>query len=152
MFTRPTRPIERVFIHCSASDHPDHDSVKVIDEWHRERGWNGVGYHYVIVKSGDIEVGRPLEVTPAAQRGNNSGTIAICVTGLHHFSAQQAHSLLELCMDIDDAYKEIIAPVTFHGHCEVANKLCPVFDYKQVLRLDADGYMLNTQPSILLET
>ena len=32
--------------------------------------------------------------------------------------------------------------VTFHGHCEVAAKACPVFPYKAVLGLDAHGEMV----------
>ena len=29
--------------------------------------------------------------------------------------------------------------ITFHGHCEVSNKTCPVFNYKNVLNLDSLG-------------
>jgi hypothetical protein len=33
-FKAPKRPVSRVFIHCSASDNPDHDKVSVIRDWH----------------------------------------------------------------------------------------------------------------------
>ena len=32
-----------------------------IDRWHREQGWNKIGYHFVIRQNGFIEVGRSLK-------------------------------------------------------------------------------------------
>ena len=141
-FKKPRRRIERVFIHCSASDHLDHDDISVMDLWHRQRGWDGVGYHYFIRKDGEIQEGRSLERTPAAQGGNNSWTIAICLHGLtkENFTTAQFDALRRLCSQINEAYRrEPKASVTFHGHCEVSNKSCPVFDYKEVLDLDREG-------------
>jgi peptidoglycan hydrolase-like protein with peptidoglycan-binding domain len=137
-FRKPARPVSRVFVHCSASDRPEHDSAAVIDRWHREKGWAGIGYHFFIRKDGTLETGRDLEKIPAAQEGNNTGTIAICLHGLDidKFTEAQFSTLRGLCLDIDEAYR---GTVTFHGHREVARKECPVFDYKAVLRLDARG-------------
>jgi len=137
-FRAPKRPVNRVFLHCSASDNPAHDNVATMDLWHKQRGWAGVGYHFFIRKSGELELGRDLEVTPAAQEGNNKGTIAICLHGLksENFTAAQFATLLLLCQQINEAYGGF-ATVTFHGHCEVARKACPVFDYKRVLGLTA---------------
>ncbi len=89
-------------------------------------------------KSGQLEPGRPLERTPAAQGGNNRGTIAICLHGLDEdkFTSQQFGKLKSLAVEINNAYS---GEVTFHGHREVAAKACPVFDYKQVLKLDVFG-------------
>ena len=44
-------------------------------------------------------------------------------------------TLIDLCEDMN----EQIPDLTFHGHCEVSNKLCPVFDYRKVLSLDEFG-------------
>lgn len=133
-FRAPKRAVSRVFLHCSASDNPAHDNVATMDSWHKERGWSGVGYHFFIRKSGELEIGRDLEVTPAAQEGNNKGTIAICLHGLksENFTAAQFATLVTLCGQINEAYR---GAVSFHGHCEVARKACPVFDYKRVLGL-----------------
>ena len=139
LFVKPeTRDVSRVFIHCSASSKPDHAKVSVIDMWHRKRGFNEIGYHYLIDFDGVICHGRNLEKIPAAQKGNNTGTIAICMAGLNKedFRMVQISALVDLCNAIDVAYE---SGVTFHGHCEVSNKTCPVFDYKHYLKLDADG-------------
>ena len=47
MFRRPRRAVTRVFIHCSASDHPEHSNAETIRLWHLARGFADIGYHYV---------------------------------------------------------------------------------------------------------
>ena len=141
-FTKPERYMNRVFVHCSASDNPDHDDIEVMRRWHvEENGWSDVGYHYFIRKSGRVEAGRSLERIPAAQGGHNPGTIAICLHGLkiEKFSVRQFKALSRLCMEINETYEH---QLTFHGHCEVSNKSCPVFDYGRVLGLDDSGLMV----------
>ena len=140
-FEKPERPVERVFLHCSASDNPDHDDIATIRAWHVDgNGWSDVGYHYFIRRDGTLESGRPLERVPAAQADRNVRTIAICLHGLaaESFAAAQYRALIGLARDIDRAYD---GRVTFHGHCEVSDKPCPVFPYAEVLGLDGAGRM-----------
>ena len=138
-FTRPVRTIDKVFIHCSATDNQKHDNVETIRRWHvDDNGWDDIGYHFVITRDGKIHSGRDLEKIPAAQRGHNTNSIAICVTGLKAFTVDQMGALVCFCMMLDKEYR---GSVSFHGHCEVANKLCPVFGYKEVLALKDNGFM-----------
>jgi hypothetical protein len=139
MFVKPNRLVDRVFVHCSASDNPDHDNAATIRKWHVEdNDWSDIGYHYFIRKDGTLEDGRPLERTPAAQKNHNTGTIAICLSGLaeENFTLAQFATLKALALEINNAYG---GALTFHGHREVASKACPVFDYKSVLMLDGFG-------------
>lgn len=140
-FQKPLRSVQRIFLHCSASDHAAHDDVSVMRKWHLERGFNDVGYHFFIKKDGTLQKGRNIETSPAAQAGNNTGTIAICLHGLRKelFTDAQYKTLRRLCSLINYKYTEAGQHVTFHGHKEVAAKDCPVFDYKKVLGLDAKG-------------
>lgn len=142
MFTKPVRPVERVFLHCSANDRPEHANITTIRRWHVARGFSDIGYHYVIDFEGRLLVGRSLERIPAAQQGHNSGSIAICVTGGQDgekaFTQAQFDTLVRLCREINRAYH---GEVSFHGHREVANKDCPAFDYQRILALDAKGQM-----------
>lgn len=87
-----------------------------------------------------IQKGRSLEKDPAAQKGYNKGSIAICLHGLniYKFTTLQFNSLIDLCHAIKDSYN---VPIRFRGHKEVANKACPVFDYKKVLKLNKNGYI-----------
>jgi len=128
---KPNRFINKVFLHCSASDLPEHDNIQTITKWHFQRGFSEIGYHFIITKDGMTHKGRNIELIPAAQEGHNTNSIAICVTGLTTFSQTQFDSLRKLCGEINNLYENI----TFHGHCEVSNKTCPVFDYHKVLNL-----------------
>ena len=149
-FQAPSRNVHTVFVHCSASDRANHDDVSVMRHWHvNGNGWNDVGYHYFITKAGDIQTGRPVANTPAAQAGHNTGTIAICLHGLKEelFTQKQFESLLALCQSINAAYPN--QQIRFRGHREVSTKACPVFKYKVVLGLNGSGYMTgspNTAP------
>jgi N-acetyl-anhydromuramyl-L-alanine amidase AmpD len=138
MFSKPSRRVHRTFVHCSASDYPEHDNIETIRKWHLSKGFSEVGYHYFIHKNGQLSEGRSIEKTPAAQRGHNIGTIAICLHGLkkENFTEAQFGTLRQLCLQIDRNYN---GDMSFHGHCEVAPKACPVFDYQEVLELDPYG-------------
>lgn len=148
-FTAPGRKVDTTWIHCSASEAVSWNDVEAIRQDHiNHRHFNDVGYHFYITKQGHIQPGRPLEKVPAAQEGNNTGAIAICAHGLEEgkFTTQQFESLVQLCTAIKNTYG---APMRFRGHREVANKLCPVFNYVHVLGLNASGYMgggTNTSP------
>lgn len=141
IFTKSKRFVERVFLHCSASD-DDHLTgaglVTEIRRWHKKRGWSDVGYHYLIDKAGVVLPGRPLARGPAAQKGHNTGTIAIMVHGLEKFPPNMLEQCRLLCAEINEAYE---GRISFHGHCEVSAKSCPVFDYRGLLQLDRFGRM-----------
>jgi len=147
-FIKPNRRVDRIFIHCSASDIPAHDNVEVIRRWHLERGFDDIGYHFFIHKNGTLSPGRELERTPAAQYGHNLRTIAICLHGLkkEKFTEEQYRTLQSLCSQINNAY---FKQVSFHGHCEVSAKACPVIDYKSVLKLDTYGSLGLDDPAIV---
>jgi len=114
-----------------------------MESWHLARGFKEIGYHFFINKGGVIWTGRDVEKTPAAQANHNTNTIAICCHGLvkDGFTTAQKAALQALCTYINRAHK---GGVTFHGHKEVAAKDCPVFDYKDWLKLDAHGRMTLT--------
>ena len=137
-FKKPNRVVRTVFIHCSATDNPKHDNVPTIRRWHKKRGFNDIGYNFYISKDGTIHNGRPINTVPAAQKGHNRGSIAICVGGLAEFTDDSLEALRMLCRAIDTSYG---GAIIFRGHREVANKTCPVFDYRVVLNLNDKGRM-----------
>ena len=147
VFERYTAPrfrsgIHTTFLHCSASDNPLHDDVTVIRQWHLHNGWKDVGYHFYIKKNGTIQVGRSIEMTPAAQMGFNTGTIAICLGGLNEFTEEQFITLRTLCRQIDADHSTKDFRMAFRGHREVdRTRLCPVYDYKKVLNLNENAHI-----------
>jgi len=88
----PQMQLDKAVIHHTDS----HDvSVKEIDKWHRQRGWDCIGYHFVIRKNGSIEKGRPLWKKGAHAKGRNE-YIGIALTGYNNFTNKQITSLKRL--------------------------------------------------------
>lgn len=136
-FKKPKRHVHTIFLHCSATDNPQHDNLEFIKRVHvDENRWADIGYHFFINKRGDLFTARSLEKSPAAQRGHNTGTIAICVSGLQEFTDSQFYMLGELLEKIQAKYA---TRLRIRGHKEVAARDCPVFDYPKVLDLVNEG-------------
>ncbi|MGI6245182.1 MAG: N-acetylmuramoyl-L-alanine amidase [Pseudochelatococcus sp.] len=75
------RKITHIVIHCSATP-PERDvAAAEIDRWHRERGWAGIGYHFVIRLDGTVERGRAEAQAGAHVAGHNANSIGICYVG-----------------------------------------------------------------------
>lgn len=135
---KPKRLVHTVFLHCSASDNPNYDNPQTIEKWHLERKFREIGYHFYINKKGEIFEGRNIESIPAAQKGHNTGSIAICCGGLKTFTNEQKQAVRAICLYLDQNIKRL----KFRGHCEVEpNKTCPVYPYKDWLQLDKNGFM-----------
>ena len=75
------RQIKYIIIHCSATAEGKDFGAKDIDRWHRARGWNGIGYHYVIRLDGTIEKGRDVSKVGAHCAGVNSISVGVCYIG-----------------------------------------------------------------------
>ena len=75
------RPINRIVIHCSATQQGKEYSVDTIREWHKKRGFSDIGYHFIIHLDGTIEKGRPIEKPGAHAKGYNSDSVGICYIG-----------------------------------------------------------------------
>ena len=52
--------IDAIVIHCSASRAGVDLRAADIDKMHKERGFSGIGYHFVVDLDGRVEIGRPL--------------------------------------------------------------------------------------------
>lgn len=151
LFVPPKRAVRKVYLHCTASDLGFMVGLKLVEEvnrWHLyKEHWAGVGYHLLIDKKGSIMTGRDLEYQPAAQLGpdnmGNVASIAITVHGNWEFTEASMHSVVAICKAIDVAYHKIGKPVTFHGHCEIDPRPCPIYDYKSLLGLDLLGNLFN---------
>lgn len=75
------RNIKYIIVHCSATAEGRDFHAKDIDRWHRQRGFNCIGYHYVIDLDGKIEEGRPESQVGAHCVGFNSVSIGVCYIG-----------------------------------------------------------------------
>jgi N-acetyl-anhydromuramyl-L-alanine amidase AmpD len=75
------RSITMIVIHCSDVPPGVRSSAKDIDGWHKDKGWKGIGYHFVVRRDGTVETGRRLEEIGAHCVGHNKYSIGICYEG-----------------------------------------------------------------------
>ena len=74
-------PIKNIVLHYSAT-YPDQDlDVDDIRKMHLARGFNDVGYHYVIKRDGTVQKGRADNVVGAHVAGHNTGSLGVCCIG-----------------------------------------------------------------------
>ena len=129
------RKITEIIIHCSATKEGMDFTVEDIDRWHRQRGFSGVGYHFIIRLDGSINPGRSMYQIGAHCKGHNAHSIGICYVGglstdgkpKDTRTAAQKASLRALVEQL----KEEFPLATVHGHNEFAAKACPCFDVQK---------------------
>ena len=131
------RKINKIIIHCTATPEGRQHDVADIRRWHLKRGFNDIGYHYLLHIDGTIEEGRPLNKQGAHCSGQNRGSIGICYVGgmskdmkkpKDTRTQAQKDSLIKLMHELIYKYNK---DMTIHGHNEYANKACPSFNVQE---------------------
>ncbi len=75
------RNITKIVVHCSATPQGRYHTAQDLHRWHKERGWAGIGYHYVLCTGGALQQGRGINYTGAHAKGYNKNSLAICLIG-----------------------------------------------------------------------
>lgn len=145
-------PVRRAILHCAATptgwaNGKTAAQVRdVIREWHLARGWNDIGYHYVVLPNGHVAKGRPLQQQGAHCKGHNRDTLGIVMIEARaidrvgkfgdHFEPAQMQAVQELL------HHHGIDRVS--GHNDHAATLCPGFvvDPVEWLGKPSDGCWL----------
>ncbi len=126
-------------VHCAATRPSQDISAEDIDRWHKEKGFDKIGYHYFIKRNGNIENGRLESETGAHAYGYNSKSLGICLAGgvtedditvsENNFTKEQFESLDRLVEQIENTYLGI----KVIGHNEISTKDCPGFNVQEWL-------------------
>ncbi len=137
------RKIDYIVIHCSAT-RANQDSaltlpgedigVREIKRWHLQRGFEDIGYHYVIRRDGTVEEGRPLSRAGAHVKGHNASSIGLCLVGgldsrgqaENNFEPAQWSSLAALTAKLKRQFPQ--AKILGHRDFAGVKKECPCFD------------------------
>ena len=119
--------IQFLVVHCS--DTEDNWVTSDIHKLHLEFGWDGIGYHKVIEKSGKIVDGRPEYWVGSHVKGYNDKSLGVCLIGKGNFNKKQLESLKKTLKN----WKSIYTEATILGHRDVVHthKTCPNFDVKK---------------------
>ncbi len=75
------KAVRYLVVHCAATPPSRDIGVAEIRAMHKQRGFNDVGYHYVIRRDGRIEKGRADTAMGAHASGFNSVSLGICMVG-----------------------------------------------------------------------
>ena len=75
------REIDDIIIHCTATRKNRPYTVEDIRRSHLKRGFDDIGYHYLIYLDGTVHVGRPIEIVGAHAYGHNQHSIGVCYVG-----------------------------------------------------------------------
>ena len=133
VFKKSTRVINEIIVHCSATPEGKDYTLDTIRQWHRQRGFSDIGYHYVIHPDGTVEEGRDVNIAGAHCSGHNSKSIGICYIGgmtadnkkaKDTRTEEQRTNLKALLM----AMRKLYPSAKIHGHRDFAAKACPSFD------------------------
>ena len=127
------RYIKEIIVHCSATRIGRDYTVENIRNWHKQRGFSDIGYHYVIYRDGSVHEGRDVNIIGAHCVNHNSYSIGVCYIGgckmdghspADTRTEEQKAALITLLRKL----KQMYPYAKIHGHRDFANKACPSFD------------------------
>ena len=127
------RTIKELIVHCSATPEGKDYSVDTIRQWHLQRGFSDIGYHYVIYRDGSIHIGRDESIIGVHCTGHNTNSIGVCYIGgcasdgktpKDTRTTEQKQSLVKLLKELKTKYPQ----ASIHGHRDFSSKACPSFD------------------------
>jgi len=137
------RHITDIIIHGTATPPSMHVDVDVVRRWHMSRGWDDIGYHFLILRSGVIEDGRDLdkdgnifeEIGAHTYRYNKNSIGIALVGGVNedrkidvNYTANQYESLKVFL----DTLLHRFPNAELNGHRRYANTECPYFDVRSL--------------------
>lgn len=128
------RKITKIIVHCADTPEGRDDKAADIRRWHKARGFNDIGYHYVVDLDGTIEPGRDVTIAGAHATGYNADSIGVCYIGgadtdrkpKDTRTEEQKTALRLLLKYLVQKYPG----AKIYGHRDFANKSCPSFDAK----------------------
>lgn len=122
------REITEIIVHCSDTPEGRHTTVEEIRQWHLDRGWSDIGYHYVIYLDGTVHEGRPIERIGSHCKGHNKSSIGICYIGGGKGIDTRTEEQKEAMVDMLEYLKTTYTKARIYGHRDFSTKSCPSFD------------------------
>lgn len=136
------RTIDEIIIHCSATPADMDIGAAEIKHLHTSpktypikwgkynthgKGWSDNGYHIVIRRNGETELGRPIERKGAHAKGHNSHSIGICMIGE---GGEHTEAQWDTLKYVVKEYLKTYPEAKVKGHYEVDDNKpdCPGFD------------------------
>ena len=130
--------VKYIVVHCSATFPGQPCDAETIDRWHRERGFEMIGYHYVVMPDGEVQHGRPLFYQGAhagKPKNYNPVSIGVCYVGGMNESGEYADTRTEQqkteLLKLLKLLKRKFPIARIVGHRDInKGKACPCFEAK----------------------
>ena len=127
------RQITEIIVHSTATPKGMNATANDINRWHRQRGFDEIGYHFVILRSGEIQAGRAIEKVGEHCKGHNSDTIGVAYVGGLNENKQSADTRtgaqkISLNVLLGNLVKQYPTIRKISGHRDYCNTACPSFD------------------------
>jgi N-acetylmuramoyl-L-alanine amidase len=146
--------VKQIIVHYTATFDDDLTINRdVVDRWHKDKGWAGIGYHFLILQDGTVQRGRPVD-TVGAHAPPNTGRVGVCyVGGLKRPDARvgvdtrtkaQTEALIKIISDLKaGVYNTSVVTVDpdaeVLGHRDVGSTQCPGFDVPKWWKAVTEG-------------
>ena len=118
---------DAIIIHHVGNTNRDVSAAE-IHRWHRNNGWSGIGYHFVIRKDGTIERGRPMDMLGAHCYEHNWHTVGVNLVGAfddNEPEPEQLAAAAKLLAALCRYYGLKPDEDTIKGHRDFNNTACP---------------------------
>ena len=128
------RRITKIICHHTATPSGS-TSVEGVRRAHLGRGWDDIGYHYLVDTDGRLRVGRRVGKVGAHCKGENGFSIGISLMGRYDTGYETpnlrglAPHLADLCIAYDLTEEDI------YGHKDYNRTACPGYDMESVRTL-----------------
>ena len=111
--------------HSGVEDPPKGVSaVYAFERHHLAKGWDGIGYNWLVDESGTIFEGRGWDARAAATKGLNSRSISVCYTG-NGFRRVPENALASITTVIAEAEAHFGKPLWVSTHRRKGSTTCP---------------------------
>jgi len=124
---------DTIVIHCTQTPADMDFGVDKVTTWHKNRGFDTIGYHYLIKRDGTLEAGRDEDLVGAHAVQVNGTSIGVALVGggnvdmgwENNFLPEQFDTLKQIISRLKEDYD--ITKII--GHYQVDDKKkCPSFD------------------------
>lgn len=133
----PRKATNYIVVHTTATPEGKDFTRADIDRMHRQRGFTGIGYHYLIRLDGTVEVGRPENTVGAHVAGHNHNSVSLSYVGGVDAKGRskdtrtpaQTAAMIKLIRELLTRYPK--AEVLGHRDFPGVAKDCPCFDTRK---------------------
>lgn len=131
------RDIRQIIVHCTATPEGRHVTVADIRRWHKQRGFNDIGYHWVVDLEGKVWPGRAERLMGAHAVGANRHSIGVVYVGgvdarqkpKDTRTPEQKTALRHILIALKARYPG--AEILGHRDVPGVRKACPSFDARE---------------------